>query len=98
MSLCKLPIESNSGVTQKCHSPPGVLGYLFHDRVRIYGYGFQQFFAFSGFIGIVFCKNSFIDELFGISGFMGMSFRKFSRCLGILLRNFSRFMGSTFTI
>ena len=40
------------------------LGYLFHDRVRIYGYGFQQFFAFSGFMGIFFCKNSFIGELF----------------------------------
>ena len=50
-------------------------------------------------MGIVFCKNSFIGELFGISGFMGMIFfRKFSRFMGILLRNFSGFMGGTFTI
>ena len=63
------------------------LGYIFHDRVRIYGYGFQQSFAFSGFMGIVFCKNSFIGELFGIPELMGMIFRKFSR-----------FMDGTFTI
>ena len=36
------------------------LGYLFHDRFRIYGYGFEQFFDFSGFVGLIFCKNSFI--------------------------------------
>ena len=40
------------------------LGYLFQDRFRIYGYGFQQFLAFSGFMSIVLCKNSFIGELF----------------------------------
>ena len=38
-------------------------------------------------MGMVFCKNSFIGELFGIFEFMGMIFRKFSR-----------FMGGTFTI
>ena len=46
--------------TGLCH----FLGYLFHDRVRIYGYGFQPFYAFSGFLGTAFCKNSFIGELF----------------------------------
>ena len=37
-----------------------ILGYLFHDRVQIYVYGFQQFFAFSGFMGMVlFVKYSY---------------------------------------
>ena len=74
------------------------LGYLFHDRVRIYGYGFQQFFASSGFMGIVFYQNSFIGELFWHSRIYGYDFLKFSRFVGILLRNFSGFMGGTFTI
>ena len=78
-----------------CH----FLGYLFHDRVRIYGYAFQQFFAFSGFMGIVFfVKLHLLASCFGISGFMGMIFRKFSEFMGILLRNFSGFMGGTFMI
>ena len=53
------------------------------------GMVFNIFFAFSGVMGIVFYQNSFIDELFGIPGFMGMICRKFSRFMGILLRNFS---------
>ena len=68
------------------------LGSLFHDRVRIYGYGFQQFFAFSGFMGTVFCKNSFLVSFCGISGFLGMIFRNFVGFIGILLRNFSGFL------
>ena len=63
-----------------------------------YGYGFQQFFASSGFMGIVFCQNSFIGELFWHSRIYGYDFQKFSRFMGILLRNFSGFMGDTFTI
>ena len=60
-------------------------------------------------MGKVFCKNSFIGELFWhfriygydfrkFSGFMGILLRNFSGLIGILLRNFSRFMGGTFTI
>ena len=30
-----------------------------------------------------FCKNSFISEIFGISGFIGIIFRKFSGFTGI---------------
>ena len=85
------------------------LGYLFHDRVRIYGYGNQQFFAFSGFMGIVFCKSSFIGELFWhfrIYGYdaqkilqiYGYIFAKFLQIYGYTLRNFSGFMGGTFMI
>ena len=74
------------------------LGYLFHDSFRIYGYGFQQFVASSGFVGIVFYQNSVIGELFWHSRIYGYDFQKFSRFMGILLRNFSGFMGGTFTI
>ena len=74
------------------------LGYFFHDRIRIYKYGFQQFFAFSGCIGIIFVKIHLLVSCFGVSGFMGMIFGKFSAFMSILLRNFSGFMGGTFTI
>ena len=88
-----------------CH----FLGYLFHDSFRIYRYGFQQFLASSGFMGIVFYQNSVIDELFWhsriygydfekFSRFMGIPLRNFSGFMGILLRKFSGFMGGTFTI
>ena len=61
-------------------------------------------------MGIVFCQNSFIGELFWhsriygymifqkFSRFMGILLRNFSGFMGILLRNFSGFMGGTFTI
>ena len=52
----------------------------------------------SGFMGIVFCQNSFIDELFWHSRIYRYDFQRFSRLVGILLRNFSGFMGGTFTI
>ena len=66
----------------------------------------------SGFIGMVFnnfcifrisgycsfVKIHLLVRVFGISGFMGMIFRKFSRFKGIPFRIFSRFMGGTFTI
>ena len=42
----------------------------------------------SGFMGIVFCKNSYIGELFWHFRIYGYDFRKFSRFMGILLRNF----------
>ena len=70
----------------------------FHDSFRIYGYGFQQFVASSGFMGIVFYQNSVIGELFWHSRVYGYDFQKFYRFMGILLRNFSGFMGGTFTI
>ena len=71
------------------------LGYLFHDRVRIYGYGFQQIFTFSGFMGVVLSKNSFIGELLCNFWIYGYDFQKISGFMGILLRNFSRSMGGT---
>ena len=85
------------------------LGYLFYDCFRIYEYGFQQFFASSGFMVIFFCQNSFIGELFWhsriygydhqkFSRFMDILLRNFSGFMGIFLRNFSEFMGGTFTI
>ena len=60
-------------------------------------------------MGIVFCLNSFIGELFWhsqifrydcqkFSRFMGILLRNFSGFMGIFLRNFSGFMGGTFTI
>ena len=36
----------------------------FFDRVQNYWYSFQQLFTFSKFMGMIFCKNSFIGELF----------------------------------
>ena len=44
-------------------------------------------------MGIVFCLNSFIGELFWHSQIYGYDCQKFSRFMGILLRNFSGFMG-----
>ena len=53
------------------------------------GMVFNNFLHFPDLcMGIVFCKNSLVS-CFGISGFMGIIFRKFSRFMGILLRNFS---------
>ena len=39
-----------------------------------------------------------LASFFGISGFMGMIFRKFSGFMSMLFGNFSGFMGGTFTI
>ena len=72
------------------------LGYLFHDRVPSNGYGFQQFFAFSGFMGIVFCKNTVIGELFWLPDFMSMIFRKFLKIYGCTFEKFLRFNGWRF--
>ena len=74
------------------------LGYLFHDSFRIYGYGFQQFVASSGFMGIVFYQNSVIGELFCHFRTYVYDFQNFSGFMDILLRKFSGFMGGTFTI
>ena len=63
------------------------LGYLFYDRVRIYGYRFQQFFY-------IFRMVSF----FGISAFTGMIFKKMSRIYGYTFRKFLRIYVGTFTI
>ena len=54
----------------------------FHDKVRIYRCGFQQFFAFSGFIGIVFRTNSFIGELFWHFRIYGYEFQKICQIYG----------------
>ena len=62
-------------------------GYLFMIAFRIYGYGFQRFFASSGFMAIVFYQNSVIGELFWLSRIYGYDFQKFSRFMGIRLRN-----------
>ena len=57
-------------------------GYLFHDRVQNYGYDFQQFFAMSGFMGIVFCKSSFTVELFWHFRIYGHDFQKIPHIYG----------------
>ena len=60
-------------------------------------------------MGIAFCKNLFIGDLFRhfriygydfqkMSGVMGMLLRDFSGFMGIILRNFSGFMSVTITI
>ena len=54
----------------------------FHDRVRIHGYSYQQFFAFSGSMGIAFCKNSFIGELFWHFRIYGYDFKKILQIYG----------------
>ena len=45
-----------------------------------------------------FVKIHLLVSCFGISGFTGMIFGKFSGFMGILLRVFSGFMDGTFTI
>ena len=62
------------------------------------GMVFNNFLHFFRFIGIVFCKNSFIGELFWYFRIYGYDFQKIFASMGILLRNFSGFMGGTFTI
>ena len=44
------------------------------------------------------CKIHLSVSFFGICGFMGTIFRKFPGSMGIQIRNFSRFIGGTFTI
>ena len=63
---------------------------IFPDRFRIYGYGFENFFAFSEFMGKIFCKNSSIGELFGL---IGMILRKFFRIYGHTFGKFRRIYG-----
>ena len=67
--------------------------YLFHDRFLIYGYGFQQFFAFSGFMGIVFCKNSFISELFWHFRIYGYDSQKILQIYGYTFEKFLQIYG-----
>ena len=62
------------------------------------GMVFNKFFAFSEFMGIVFSENSFISEICWHFRIYGLIFRKFSGFMGILLINFSGFLGGTFTI
>ena len=49
-------------------------------------------------MGVVFCQDSFIGELFWHFRIYGYDFQKFSGLMGILLKNFSGFMGGTFRI
>ena len=62
------------------------------------GMVFKKFWAFSGFMDIVFYKNSLIGELFWHFQIYGCQFQTILQIHGILLRHFSRFMGGTFTI
>ena len=62
------------------------------------GMVFNNFCAFSGFMGIVFSKNSVIGDLFRHFQIYGYDFQKTSVFMGIPLRNFSGFMGGTITI
>ena len=75
--------------TGLCH----FLGYLFHDKFRIYRYGFQQLLASSGFMGIVFCKNSFIGELFWHFWIYGYDFQKILQIYGYTFEKFLRIYG-----
>ena len=49
-------------------------------------------------MGIVFCKNSFIGELLWHFRIYGYDFQKSLLFMGILLRNFTGFMGGTLAI
>ena len=61
------------------------------------GYGFQKFYAFSGFMGIVFCKNScknsFISEMFWHFRIYGYDFQKIFRIYGYTFEKFLRIYG-----
>ena len=72
------------------------LGYRLHDRFQMYGYGFQQFFAFSGFMGIVFCKNSFIGELFWHFRIYGYDFQKILQIYRYTFEKFLQIYGRYF--
>ena len=59
------------------------------------GVVFNNFFAFSGFMGIVFCKNSFIGEPFWHFRIYGHDFQKIFQIYGYTLRNCSTLAGGT---
>ena len=59
----------------------------------IYGYGFQQVFCISGFMGIVFCKNSFIGELFWHFRIYGYDRQKLLQIYGYTYGKFLRIYG-----
>ena len=58
-----------------------------------YGYGFQQLFAFSGFMGIVFCNNSFTGEQFWHFRTYGYDFQKILQIYGYTIEKFLRIYG-----
>ena len=62
------------------------------------GMVFNNFFVFAGVMGIVFCKNSSIGELFWHFRIYGYDFQKILQIYGYTLINFSGFMGCIFTI
>ena len=59
-----------------------ILGCIFYDRVRIYGYRFQQLLHFPDLWVWFFVKIHLLVSYLGISGFMGMTFRIFSGFMG----------------
>ena len=65
-----------------CHS----LGYLFHDKLRIFAHDFQEFLHLPD-LWVWFYVKIHLCRAFWHFGFMG-----------ILFRNFSGFMGGSFTI
>ena len=74
-----------SNLTCSLYGVVQFLGCQFNERVRIYGYGFQQFFhIFLVYRYGFFVKIHLLVSFFGISGFMGTTFRKLSGSMGIL--------------
>ena len=83
------------GVTLRVHGTGlcHFLGYLFHDRLRIYGYGFQQFSVFSEFMGMAFCTNSLIGDHFQNFRIYVYDFQKIFRIFGYTFQKFVRIYG-----
>ena len=71
------------------------LGYLFHDMSPDLWVWFSRTFTASGSMGVVFCKTSFIGELFWPFRIYGNDFQKLFELMGILFRNSPGFMGGT---
>ena len=59
---------------------------------------FNNFFSFAGFMGIVFCKNSFIGDLLWHFRIYGYDFQKFLRIYGYNFEKFLRLYGWYFAI
>ena len=67
--------------------------------MRDYGFmsmDFNNLLYFPDFCVWLFLCIHLLVSYFGISGFVGMIFRKFSKFMGIIFRNLSGFMGGTF--
>ena len=66
----------------------------FHDRLRIYGYGPQQFQHFPNLWVCFYVKLHLLVSIFRISGFMGMMLR--NRIYGYTFQKFVRIYGLYF--